>query len=117
MDAPKTLTLENVYPPSEGWNIEAILALPLPEKPSVELLTEARKGLLFWLDFLTWDGLWRDDREALKTEYDRTANRMFEISERLFEAQHDRAQQDLAEEREQRQREWRQPQRQSDPSP
>jgi hypothetical protein len=62
---------------------EAVLTLPLPPTPSVELLDEARHDILDYLDELTGD--LDDDApvEQVRREMERATTRLLEISLRL----------------------------------
>lgn len=65
---------------------EAAVTLPLPRKPSLELLEEARRQVLTYLDWVTSDMLQTADLAAVRREIVRAAARLAEITDAMSDA-------------------------------
>jgi len=70
------LTIEAIVP--RDW--EPVLTLPIPRRPSLQLLEAARGQVLLYLDWIMTDMVQTDSALAVRQEIERAANRLLEIA-------------------------------------
>jgi hypothetical protein len=72
MPKSKTLTLKAL-----SESLDSVFTLELPKNPGLELITEARKAVLFNIDFVSWHV---DTPELLAQELDQAVKKLTQIS-------------------------------------